>query len=67
MTAEALRLSEKALILGVLPFCQAVIESAREWVIRNLDTENVKANLPRLVRYRPEGLPPFMVNVPVIS
>jgi hypothetical protein len=67
MTAEALRLSEKALILGVLPFCQAVIESAREWVIRNLDTANVKANLPRLVRYRPEGLPPFMVNVPVIS
>jgi hypothetical protein len=48
-------------------FCEQIIVAAREWALRNKDTPNLNANLPNLVRHRARGLPPCIVNVPVIA
>ncbi len=66
-TAEDLRLAGKVLVLDVQLFCDAVMASARAWAISKRSDPFVQRNLPRLVRYRPDGLPPFSVGVPTIA
>lgn len=53
--------------LGVAEFCAAIIAAAREWVVGKKDDPFVQRNLPNLVRYRPNGLPPFSVGVPTVG
>jgi hypothetical protein len=67
ISAEELRLSGKILMLDVALFCKAIMDSARQWAVAKIDDVNVKKNLPNLVRYRPNGLPPFSVGVPTIA
>jgi hypothetical protein len=55
------------LYLEAVRFCKQIIEAARLWAIAKKDDANVQANLPNLVRLRPEGLPPFIVGVPLIA
>jgi hypothetical protein len=64
---EELRLSGQLLHLDVAKFCQSVMNAARKWATSRKDDEHVKRNLASLVRYRPEGLPPFSVGVPTIA
>jgi hypothetical protein len=67
ISAEELRLSGQILQLDVARFCQSIIDAARTWVISKAKDPHVQRNLPNLVRYRPEGLPPFSVGVPTIA
>src|SRR5215216_2274339 len=57
--AEDMRLSGKILQIDLMYFCQSIMNAAREWAIANTNNPNVQRNLPNLVRYRPEGFPPF--------
>lgn len=57
----------KVLCLNTGEFCNAVIDAARTWYEQNRDNPNVKANMPNLVRYRPEGLAPYIVGLPIIG
>src|SRR5665213_1121371 len=57
--AAELRLSGDILQLDVMQFCQTVMAAARSWSIAKRDDPFVKRNLTNLVRYRPNGLPPF--------
>jgi hypothetical protein len=65
--AEELRLSGKILHLDVVRFCNSIMDAARAWSVSKSDDPNVQRNLPNLIRYRPDGLPPFSVGVPTIG
>jgi hypothetical protein len=67
-TAQELRIAGDVLTFDVVRFCETVITAAREWIAPLVDDERVKSNLPYLVRYRPNGLPPLFVgHIPVIA
>ena len=66
-TSKELRLDGDVLLMGVVPFCRAIMDAARDWVIAKADDPIVRANLPLLVRYRPEGLPPFSIGIPTVA
>jgi hypothetical protein len=53
--------------LGVAEFCETIIDSARDWVLAKKDDPFVQRNLPTLVRFRPDGLPPFSKGVPTVG
>jgi hypothetical protein len=56
-----------ALNVDAITFCNDIVCSVREWESKNIENANVKRNLPRLVEFRPNGLAPYMVGVPLIS
>ena len=56
-----------ALNLDVSIFCNDVIAAAQAWYEVKRDDPFVLANLPNLVRDRPEGLSPYMVGMPLIA
>jgi hypothetical protein len=67
ISAEELRLVGKVLQVDLVYFCRAIMDAACAWAISKADDPHVQRNLPNLVRYRPEGLPPFSVGVPTIA
>lgn len=67
ISAEQLGVAGAVLQLDVMRFCNVLMDAARRWVIARSSDENVQLNLPRLVRYRPNGLPPWSVGVPTIA
>lgn len=48
-------------------FCTDMIASANAWYAAKQADPNVKRNLLRLVQYRPDGLKPYIVGVPVVA
>jgi hypothetical protein len=67
ISVEELRLVGDILMLDVLRFCRSIMDSACKWAIAKAADPFVKRNLPNLVRYRPNGLPPFSIGVPTIA
>jgi hypothetical protein len=67
MSASSLRLQGRLLQLDAVRFCETIRDAARDWVVTKSNDPNVSANLQNLVRFRPEGLPPFSVGVPTIA
>jgi hypothetical protein len=59
--------SGKLLEVNLLYFCRAIINAAQQWSVSKSRDPNVQANLQNLVRFRPEGLPPFSVGVPTVA
>ena len=56
-----------ALNLDLMIFCRDVIESVRTWHNAKKSDPTVQSNLQRLVQYYPNGMPPYIVGVPVIG
>lgn len=56
-----------ALNLDAPQFCADVVQSVRDWFVSSRHLVNVQANLPNLVRFRPFGLSPYMVGMPLIA
>lgn len=48
-------------------FCEKMIAAAHEWLAEKGEDPIVAANLPNLVRLRPEGVAPHIVGHPVIA
>ncbi|RZN21130.1 hypothetical protein CWO90_33560 [Bradyrhizobium sp. Leo121] len=67
MSAMDLRLAGRILHLDVLRFCQTIIDGAKNWILAKTGDPFVERNLANLVRYRPDGLPPFSYGVPTIA
>ena len=67
ISAASMNLEGRILQLGVLEFCRAIMDAASTWAIAKSSDPFVSRNLPRLVRYRPDGLPPFSVGVPTVA
>lgn len=58
---------EGALVLDVRIFCQEMIKGAEKWLEEKENTEQFKVNMAKFVRRYPEGLPPYVTNMPVIG
>lgn len=58
---------QDALQIFIPAFCDRVAAAVREWWEANKNNPIVQKNLPDLVRFRPQGLAPFMVGFPVIA
>lgn len=56
-----------ALNLDAIIFCRDMIGSTRQWFTAARSDATVKANLPNLVQFRPKGLAPYMVGMPLIA
>ena len=56
-----------ALNLDATIFCRDMIESALQWFYVAQNNSNVQANLLHLVQFRPQGLSPYMVGMPLIA
>jgi hypothetical protein len=67
VSAIELRVAGQILLLDVVQFCHTIMDGAKKWVISKAGDPFVERNLPNLVRYRPNGLPPFSVGVPTIA
>lgn len=59
--------SESILSLDSICFCRIMIRSVRRWVDTTRYNENVISNSDRLFRYRPNGLHPHIVGLPLIG
>jgi hypothetical protein len=58
---------EVFLMLDAEQFCHAVMNQVRIWMEEKETDATVKMNLPRLVQFRPNGLPPNIAGVPLIA
>jgi hypothetical protein len=67
ISAEELRFSGDLLQPDVVTFCNIVMDAARSWAISKAADPNVQQNMPNLVRYRPNGIPPFSIGVPTVA
>lgn len=56
-----------ALNLDIEIFCYDVIEAACQWYDTKQNDPHVLANLPRLMRYYPNGLAPYLQGMPVVA
>jgi hypothetical protein len=53
--------------LDAVRFCHDLIDAVRTWYVAKKNDPNVAANIPKLVTYRPLGLTPYMVGMPLIA
>lgn len=56
-----------ALNIDIILFCRQMVSSAKEWLNDNDDNAVVKRNYEKLMKIYPNGLPPFVVGIPVIG
>lgn len=56
-----------AYIYSVVDFCRNFTNAVYRWFEANREDEILKANLPRLMQYRPNGLAPYMVGMTVLA
>jgi hypothetical protein len=62
--AKDLRMSGKILMMEVDSFCKTIMDETRARIISKSNDPN---GAEKLTRYRPDGLPPFMVGAPIIA
>jgi len=56
-----------AYIYSVEDFCRNFMAAVRKWYWSNEENPNLKQNIERMVQYRSEGLPPYIVGVPLLA
>lgn len=56
-----------ALNLDAMIFCKDMMNRVRHWFSRVQTNQSVKVNLAHLVQFRPQGLSPYMVGMPLIA
>jgi hypothetical protein len=56
-----------ALNLDACMFCRDILRSVSSWYAAKRNEPTVQANLPRLLRFYPQGLAPYMVGMPLIA
>ena len=56
-----------ALNIDVRIFCKDIVDAARAWLNRAEGTEPYETNASTSVRRHPNGLPPYVVGVPIIG
>jgi hypothetical protein len=56
-----------ALTIDAGRFCHDMIEAVADWFAAKKNDQVVQANLPRLVRFHANGLPPYIRGIPLIG
>jgi hypothetical protein len=63
---------DDALQLDLKQFCSDIRDAVTGWLDENKNSENdiaknIQENLPKLLKYYPEGLPPYTKGIPIIA
>jgi hypothetical protein len=58
---------EQVNVLSTEEFVAEVTSAAERWMAANSGSDNFIRNYQRFAQYRPDGLPPFMLGVPLIA
>jgi hypothetical protein len=58
---------QNALNLDLVFFCKDVIDSVDEWFAQKQADPNVQTNLAHLVQFHPNGLLPYLKDVPAVG
>ncbi len=58
---------KRAICIGLKMFCDEMDRAARAWFEANKDNPTVKTNVAALLSWKPQGLHPFVVGVPLIG
>jgi hypothetical protein len=58
---------EYALSVHAGRFCKDIIDSVRQWYEAKKGDPNVIQHFPKLLQFRPDGIPPHIVGLPVIA
>lgn len=58
---------DDALFFNAANFCETILERVRLWYQMAKDDPNVIKNMPNLVRFRPDGMSPYIKGMPVIA
>tara|TARA_R110002110_G_scaffold380710_1_gene591560 strand:- start:1125 stop:1643 length:519 start_codon:yes stop_codon:yes gene_type:complete len=56
-----------AYFYGAVEFCRNFADAVRTWYGKNANDPTVKANLPRMMQYHPNGIPPYVVGTTVLG
>jgi hypothetical protein len=56
-----------ALNIDIRAFCGEMATAALAWLPEAEATESFQNNFPKFIQRHPQGLPPYMVGMPVIS
>lgn len=56
-----------ALVINLPTFCDDVIAAVRLWQNEKANDPTYQQNMSRLIRWHPNGLPPFFIGVPVLG
>jgi hypothetical protein len=59
--------SNNILFLHAVKFCEQVMDAVKEWADDTANHKHVNANKSKLLTYRPNGLPPLIKGLPLIS
>jgi hypothetical protein len=59
--------NQSATMLSLETFCQTLISAVHTWYTEHHTNPYVISNLPKLIRYMPSGMPPFVEGVPVVA
>jgi len=60
-------LEGKVLTIDLKAFCIEIVSGARQWLDSVESTPRFAANYSKFARHRPEGLPPLIINLPVVG
>jgi hypothetical protein len=52
---------------SAVEFCQHIIDAVRLWAANKTSDVNVQKNLPKLIQYRPNGMPPTISGFLIIA
>jgi hypothetical protein len=58
---------QDALNLDVREFCNAMLSAAQNWLAGAMGTQLFQTNYAKFLRRYPNGLPPYVVGIPVIG
>jgi hypothetical protein len=59
--------ADDALIINLDLFCREMITAARQWLIQTVGSQNYLKNYERFARRHANGVPPYVVGLPVIG
>ena len=58
---------DDALVINLPTFCDDVITAVRQWQGEKANDPTYQENMGRLIRWHPDGLPPFFSGEPVLG
>lgn len=56
-----------AYVYSVDEFCRNFMKAVRRWYETHKDDETFKANLDRMVQYRPDGMAPYIKGMRLLA
>jgi hypothetical protein len=57
----------EAYLYSIVDFCKSFTKAVEDWFEKNKNDATVQSNLPRLMRWQPNGIAPYVIGSPVLA